>query len=101
MTERFDGIVIGAGPGGEVAVERLHRGGMRVAVVERELIGGDCVHWACIPSKTLLRPTTAVAEAEHIPGVARPTINWEQVAAYRDEMINHLDDTKQVQNYEH
>ncbi len=100
MTDRFDGIVIGAGPGGEVAVERLHRGGMRVAVVERELIGGDCAHWACIPSKTLLRPTTAVAEAEHIPGVARPAINWEQVAAYRDDIINHLDDTAQVQDYE-
>lgn len=50
MSERFDVIVIGAGPGGEVAADRLHHGGMRVAMVERELIGGECAYWACIPS---------------------------------------------------
>jgi dihydrolipoamide dehydrogenase len=90
MSERFDVIVIGAGPGGEVAADRLHRGGMRVAMVERELIGGECAYWACIPSKTLIRPTA---------GVARPAINWKQVAAYRDDMIRHLDDSKQVKAY--
>lgn len=99
MSEPFDVIVIGAGPGGEVAADRLHRGGMRVAVVERELIGGECAYWACIPSKTLIRPTTAVAEAGHVAGVVRPAMNWEQVAAYRDEMIRHLDDSRQVQGY--
>ncbi len=99
MSEQFDVIVIGAGPGGEVAADRLHRGGMRVAVVERELIGGECAYWACIPSKTLIRPTTAVAEAGHVAGVATSAINWEQVAAYRDDIIRHLDDSRQVQGY--
>jgi pyruvate/2-oxoglutarate dehydrogenase complex dihydrolipoamide dehydrogenase (E3) component len=99
MSERFDVIVIGAGPGGEVAADRLHRGGMRVAMVERELIGGECAYWACIPSKTLIRPTAVVAEASHVAGVARPAINWKQVAAYRDDMIRHLDDSKQVKAY--
>jgi pyruvate/2-oxoglutarate dehydrogenase complex dihydrolipoamide dehydrogenase (E3) component len=99
MSERFDVIVIGAGPGGEVAADRLLRGGMRVAVVERELIGGECAYWACIPSKTLIRPSEVVAEASHVAGVATPAINWEQVAAYRDDMIRHLDDSKQVQGY--
>ena len=56
MTEHFDTIVIGMGPGGEVAASRLLDVGQRVAVIERELIGGECGYWACIPSKTLLRP---------------------------------------------
>jgi dihydrolipoamide dehydrogenase len=99
MSEHFDVIVIGAGPGGEVAADRLHRAGMRVAVVERELIGGECAYWACIPSKTLIRPAQVAAEASHVAGVARPAINWEQVAAYRDNLIGHLDDSKQVQAY--
>ena len=99
MSERFDVIVIGAGPGGEVAADRLHRAGMRVVVVERELIGGECAYWACIPSKTLIRQAEVVAEASHVAGVATPAINWEQVAAYRDDMIRHLDDSKQVQGY--
>ena len=99
MSEAFDVIVIGAGPGGEVAADRLHRGGKRVAMVERELIGGECAYWACIPSKTLIRPTTAVAEAGHVAGVVTPLITWEQVASYRDEMIRHPDDSRQVQGY--
>src|ERR1700694_4135163 len=99
MSERFDVIVIGAGPGGEVAADRLHRAGMQVAVVERELIGGECAYWACIPSKTLIRPAEVVAEASHVAGVGTPAINWEQVAAYRDDLIRHLNDSKQVQDY--
>ena len=51
----FDAIVIGMGPGGEVAAGRLMAAGKTVAVVERELIGGECAYWAGIPSKTLLR----------------------------------------------
>ena len=55
--------------------------------------------FACIPSKTLIRPTTAVAEAGYVAGVVRPVITWEQVAVYRDEIIRHLDDSRQVQGY--
>ena len=51
-------------------------GGWRVAVVERELIGGECAYWACIPSKTLLRPPEARAEAGRVAGTGRPEIDW-------------------------
>ncbi len=70
MSETFDVIVIGMGPGGEVAVDRLCKAGRRVAAVERELIGGECGYWACIPSKTLLRPFEAKSEASRSAGVS-------------------------------
>jgi dihydrolipoamide dehydrogenase len=62
-------------------------------------LAANAPDFACIPSKTLIRPTTAVAEAGHVAGVTTPAMNWEQVAAYRDEMIRHLDDSRQVQGY--
>ena len=99
MAEHFDAIVIGMGPGGESVAGRLLSAGRRVAVVERELIGGECAYWACIPSKTLLRPTEARAEAGQVAGVARPELTWEQVRRYRDGMIRHLDDGAQVDGY--
>lgn len=58
MSEDFDVIVLGMGTRGEVAASRLLAAGRKVAVVERELIGGECAYWGCIPSKTLLRPRT-------------------------------------------
>lgn len=100
MPERFDAIVIGMGPGGEVAASRLLHAGKRVAVVERELIGGECAYWACIPSKTLLRPPEARSEARRAAGLAEPALDWPGVAAYRDYMIRHLDDSAQVEGYE-
>lgn len=100
MSERFDAVVLGMGPGGEVAAWRLLEGGLKVAVVEEELIGGECGYWACIPTKTLLRPPEVAAEAERVAGMSKPELNWEQVAAYRDYMIRHLDDSKQVAGYE-
>ncbi|WP_198588591.1 FAD-dependent oxidoreductase, partial [Geodermatophilus chilensis] len=62
MADRFDVIVIGMGPGGEVAAGQLLKSGKRVGIVERELLGGECAYWACIPSKTLLRPPEAGGE---------------------------------------
>ena len=56
MSGHLDAIVLGAGPAGEVAANALARAGLRVALVERELIGGECGYWACMPTKTLLRP---------------------------------------------
>jgi pyruvate/2-oxoglutarate dehydrogenase complex dihydrolipoamide dehydrogenase (E3) component len=99
VSDRYDAVVIGAGPAGETAVERLHAHGMRVAIVERELVGGECAYWACIPSKTLLRPPEVRAEADRAAGVERPELQWPELAAYRDYMIRDLDDAKQVEGY--
>ena len=100
MSERFDAIVVGAGPAGEVAAARLPKLGMRTALIERELVGGECAYWACIPSKTLLRPPEVRAEARRTAGTAEPEQRWADVAAYRDFMIRHLDDARQVDGYE-
>lgn len=100
MSEHFDAVVIGTGPAGEVAVSRLADQGLHVALVERELIGGECAYWACIPSKTLLRPPEARSEARRTAGVDEPQQHWPQVAEYRDYMIRHLDDSKQVEGYQ-
>ncbi len=98
--ERFDVIVIGMGPGGEAAAGRLQDAGRRVAVIERELIGGECAYWACIPSKTLLRGPEARAAAGRAAGVSTPALDWPGLRDYRDYMIRHLDDAAQVRGYE-
>jgi dihydrolipoamide dehydrogenase len=71
-----------------------------VAVIERELIGGECSYWACIPSKTLLRGPEVRAEAGRAAGVATPALDWAGLRDYRDFMVRHLDDSAQVKGYE-
>jgi pyruvate/2-oxoglutarate dehydrogenase complex dihydrolipoamide dehydrogenase (E3) component len=100
MTKRFDAVLLGMGPGGEVAASRLIAGGKRVAVVEKELIGGECAYWACIPSKTLLRPPEAKSEAKKAFGTGTPTLELKEIFDYRDWMIRDLDDSGQVEGYE-
>ena len=98
--DRFDVIVIGMGCGGDTAAGRLLAAGRRVAVIERELIGGECSYWACIPSKTLLRGPEVRAEASRAAGVATPALDWAELRDYRDFMVRHLDDSAQVKGYE-
>ncbi len=100
MAERFDVILLGMGPGGEAAAGRLVKGGKKVAVVERELIGGECAYWACIPSKTLLRGTEAKSEANRAFGTTTPTLEMKELFDYRDYMIRNLDDSGQIEGYE-
>src|SRR5688500_18252154 len=100
MSETYDAVVIGLGPGGEVAADRLLDAGRSVAVVERELIGGECAYWACIPSKALLRPTEAWGEARRAAGVSEPELRFAEASAYRDEVTRHRDDSGPQAAYE-
>jgi dihydrolipoamide dehydrogenase len=94
-----DVIVIGAGPAGEVCAGRLAGEGLDVCVVERDLVGGECAYWACMPSKALLRPGELLAEVRRVPG-AREAVTGELDAraalARRDEVIHDLDDGGQL-----
>src|SRR5688500_1925717 len=90
----FDVVVIGAGPGGEVAAGRLAGAGLEVAIVEDRKVGGECSFWACMPSKALLRPGEVLAEARRIPGAAEAIdgeLDVPAVLARRDEVIHDLD----------
>jgi dihydrolipoamide dehydrogenase len=100
MMEKFDAILLGMGPGGESAAGRLIKGGKTVAVVEKELIGGECAYWACIPSKTLLRPPEAKSEARRAFGTTTPMLHMNELFDYRDYMIRNLDDSGQIEGYE-
>src|SRR5215212_5408528 len=100
MAERFDVVVLGGGPGGEAAVNGLTRAGKRVALVEQELIGGECTNWACVPTKTLLRPTEVLGATERTAGLGRAPVTWPEIAAYRDYMVSDHDDARAVTRYE-
>ncbi len=100
VSERIvDVVVVGAGPAGEVVAGRLGAAGVVVALVERELIGGECSYFACMPSKGLLRPGQALAEARRIPGAAEAAsgeLDVPAALARRDEIIHNLHDDGQL-----
>ncbi len=100
MAEKFDAIILGMGPGGEVVAGRLLGAGKKVAVVERELLGGECAYWACIPSKTLLRPPEVKSEATRAFGTGTPELKLKEIFDYRDYIIRNLDDSGEKESYE-
>ncbi len=100
MSTTYDVIVIGAGPAGENAADLAVRGGLSVAIVESELVGGECSYWACMPSKALLRPGEVLDMARRVPGAAEAitgSIDVEAALGRRDAMAANWDDSGQVE----
>lgn len=94
-----DVVVLGAGPVGENVADRVRAAGLSVAIVERELVGGECSYWACVPSKALLRPVLVVHDAHRVAG-AREAVNAPidagRAFGRRDRYVGNWDDTGQA-----
>jgi dihydrolipoamide dehydrogenase len=99
LADQFDVIVLGGGPAGEHAVARCTDAGLSTALIEHDLVGGECSYWGCMPSKTLLRPGQVLADARRVPGAAQAVageLDAEEALARRDWMTSNWDDKGQV-----
>ncbi|MDT6982382.1 dihydrolipoyl dehydrogenase family protein [Streptomyces lusitanus] len=96
----YDVVVLGAGPTGENLADRTRAAGLTTVIVENELLGGECSFWACEPSKALLRPVLARADARRVPGLRRAVegpLDVPAVFEHRDAMAAHWQDADQVE----
>lgn len=99
MTDTYDVVVIGAGPAGENAADYALQRGLTAAIVESELVGGECSYWACMPSKALLRPTEVLEAARRVPAAAAAItgeVDVDKVLESRDAFTSNWDDKGQV-----
>ncbi|WP_052867086.1 dihydrolipoyl dehydrogenase family protein [Streptomyces niger] len=99
QSREYDVVVLGAGPVGENVADRAHALGLSAVIVESELVGGECSYWACMPSKALLRPVAARADARRVPGLpeaAGGPLDARAVFARRDAFTSHWKDDGQV-----
>jgi pyruvate/2-oxoglutarate dehydrogenase complex dihydrolipoamide dehydrogenase (E3) component len=103
MSEKVDVVVIGMGPGGEDAAGKLAEAGRNVVGIEKELVGGECPYWGCIPSKMMIRAADLLAEARRIPGFAGSstvTADWGPVAKRVREATDNWNDKVAVDRFE-
>lgn len=101
--DEFDAIVVGAGPAGQVCAGELAEAGLEVAIVEADLVGGECAYYSCMPSKALLRPEELRREVGRVPGLtpgADGPLDPEAVLRRRDEVVRNLDDEAQLPWFE-
>ncbi|CAM3315522.1 Dihydrolipoyl dehydrogenase [Arthrobacter ulcerisalmonis] len=99
VDREYDVVVIGAGAVGENVAARVVQGGLTAVLIEAELVGGECSYWACMPSKALLRPGTALHGAQTVPGAAQAitrTLDAAAVLKRRDYFTSNWEDTGQV-----
>ncbi|MFI6335773.1 dihydrolipoyl dehydrogenase family protein [Streptomyces sp. NPDC050535] len=95
----YDVVVLGAGPVGENVADRARAAGLSTAIVESELVGGECSYWACMPSKALLRPVIARADARRMPGLSQSVqgpLDASAVLARRDYFTSNWKDDGQI-----
>ncbi|MGW1653350.1 dihydrolipoyl dehydrogenase family protein [Streptomyces atratus] len=95
----YDVVVLGAGPVGQNVADHARAAGLTVAVVERELVGGECSYWACVPSKALLRPVVAVADTQRVDGARQAVtgrLDSARVFARRNHYVTDWDDSGQA-----
>ncbi|MFE2045453.1 dihydrolipoyl dehydrogenase family protein [Streptomyces sp. NPDC059477] len=98
-SQMYDVVVLGAGPVGENVADRTRAAGLSTAIVESELVGGECSYWACMPSKALLRPALARADARKVPGLrhlVEGDLDAPAVLAHRNDVTSHWKDDGQV-----
>ncbi|WP_135460139.1 NAD(P)/FAD-dependent oxidoreductase [Mycobacterium sp. DL99] len=95
----YDVVILGAGPVGQTAAQRVRSAGLSAAVTERELVGGECSYWGCVPSKAMLRPGGAVADARRVDGARQAVVGEVDAAgvfARRNRYVTDWDDSGQA-----